>query len=89
MIIIFSTTSYYEGLVLNYCREICIQIAQNVLRMNTCFIINCNLLVGKLHGKMLINRIRTRTDDIIREEQCSFRSGWGMCRSAFCGEAVV
>ena len=37
----------------------------------------------KLFDRLLIDRIRTRTDDVLGEEQCSFRSGSGCVDKLF------
>ena len=43
---------------------------------------------GKLYGRVLIGRIRTRGGDVLMEEQCGFRCGKGCVDQLFCGEAV-
>ena len=45
--------------------------------------------MGKLYGRVLIDRIRTRTDGVLGQEHCGFRSGRGCLDNFFCGEAVV
>ena len=39
--------------------------------------------VGKLYGRVLTSRIRSRTDGVLGEEQCGFLEWERMCRSAF------
>ena len=39
--------------------------------------------VGKLNGRVLIGRIRTRSDDVLGEEQCGFRIGRGCVDQLF------
>ena len=39
--------------------------------------------VGKLYGRVLIYRIRTRTDGVLEEKQCGFKSGRGCIDQLF------
>ena len=41
--------------------------------------------VGKYYGRVLIDRIRSRTDGVLEEEQFTFRSGRGCVDQFFCG----
>ena len=40
-------------------------------------------IVGKIYGRVLINRIREGTDGCLREEQCGFREGRGCVDQVF------
>ena len=40
-------------------------------------------IVGKLDGRVLIKRIREKTDGVIREEQCGFRKARGCTDQIF------
>ena len=41
-------------------------------------------VVGKVYGRVLINRIRDRTDGVISEVQCGFRRGRGYKTRPLC-----
>ena len=40
-------------------------------------------MVGKLYGRVVINRIRDGTEDTLRDEQCGFRRGRGCVDQVF------
>ena len=45
--------------------------------------------MGKLYVRVLFGRIRSRTDDVLGEEQCGFKNGRRCVEQFFCGEVVV
>ena len=40
-------------------------------------------MVGKIFGRVLINRIRAETEEVLMEEQCGFRRGRGCVDQVF------
>ncbi len=46
-------------------------------------------VVGKMYGRVLIERIRSKTESVIGEEQCSFRSGRGCVDQVFAVRQIV
>ncbi len=46
-------------------------------------------VVGKVYGRVLIERIRSKTESVIGEEQCGFRSGRGCVDQLFAVRQIV
>ena len=46
-------------------------------------------VVGKLHGRVLIKRVRAGTECAIGEEQCGFRQGRGCMDQVFVEQIIV
>ncbi len=46
-------------------------------------------MVGKVYGRVLIERIRTKTESVVGEEQCGFRSGRGCVDQVFAVRQIV
>ena len=38
---------------------------------------------GKVYGRILIEKVRSLVEELIRETQCGFRSGWGCVDQVF------
>ena len=46
-------------------------------------------VVGKLYGRVLIERVKRKTNNSLRDEQCDFRDGRGCVDQIFCLKNLI